>query len=319
MSRLAQLVNDAALRARVGDRGPKGVGLSIVADGLRRVLVRNGDPLIHYRIAGIDLEIPLSHELPFYRLAFPEYGANLGRLAAAVASKYPAASAIDIGANVGDTAAVMRGASFGGPILCIEGDDRFFRILERNSARIPGLHLERTLVGRSSESIEARLATGKGSGQVVESQGSHLRVESLEVVLARWPSLPPPRLVKTDTDGFDCAIIEGATATLAQLRPVLFFEYDPAYLPAGFEPARFFQRLQDIGYERALVYENRGDFMLSLRLGETKLLEEVHHFFSGRGHDSYADIALFQGADRDLADSFRESELAHFDRVRGVR
>lgn len=317
MSLLAQLVGDLALRPR--GPGPWGFGFRVVAAALRRVLIRYGDPLIRRQIAGFDLEIPLSHELPSYRLAFPEYGTNLGRLASAVASKYPEASAVDIGANVGDTAAVMRDASWSGPILCIEGDERFFHVLERNAARIPGLYLERTLVGRSSETIEATLATEKGSGHVVTAQGSRLRIESLEAVLARWPSLPPPRLVKIDTDGFDCAIVEGAAGVWAWLRPVLFFEYDPAYLPAGFEPLRFFHGLRAVGYDRALVYENRGDFVLSLGLGETSLLEEVHHFFSGRGHDRYADIALFPDADRDLADSFRKSELAHFDRVRGVR
>lgn len=316
MSRLAQLASDAALRVR--ERGPRGIGLGTVADALRRALIRNGDPLIRYRIAGFDLEIPISHELPYYRLAFPEYGQNLGRLAAAVAAKYPQASAVDIGANVGDTAAVIRRASSNTPILCIEGDDRFFRVLERNATRIPRLHLERALVGRSSGSIAGRLATEKGSGRVVASEGPALRVESLETILARWPSLPPPHLVKIDTDGFDCAIIEGAAAVWDRLRPVLLFEYDPAYLPDGFEPARFFQGLGDVGFDRALVYENRGDFVLSLSLGETSLLEEVHHFFSGRGHDLYADIALFPRADRDLSGSFRASELAHFDQVRGV-
>ena len=53
---------------------------------------------------------------------FPHYRENLGRLAAAVERKYPGRGFIDVGANAGDNAAIVRAHS-SLPILCIEGSE----------------------------------------------------------------------------------------------------------------------------------------------------------------------------------------------------
>ena len=101
----------------------------------RKRMARTRDPLWNWTIDGMELELPISHNLPFYRKKYPLYDTALARLAKKLDQSSPLGSCIDVGANVGDTAVLLRGAgSF--PILAIEADAGFFAILERNARRV---------------------------------------------------------------------------------------------------------------------------------------------------------------------------------------
>ena len=276
--------------------------------------MRTGDPVVRYRHAGFDLWLPLSHQLPYYRLWFPEYDLALGRLARAVAARHPEGSVVDIGANVGDSAAVIRsGCAL--PILCIEGDPRFFELLQRNAPALsPGVRLVQALVGDGAESAQVSLSASSGTARLVA--GGETRLTSLQAILDR-EKLPEPVLVKIDTDGYDCRIVTANLALFERVHPTLFFEYDPAFYPPDFDAAGFFRGLANAGYDRLLVYENTGDFLLSLRLSDETALRDLHEHYRGRKSLRYADLCLFSEADEELADSFHESELAHFRAARG--
>ncbi|HEY2030290.1 MAG TPA: FkbM family methyltransferase [Myxococcales bacterium] len=275
----------------------------------RRAVVRTGDPLVRYRHAGFDLWLPLSHQLPYYRLWFPEYDLALGRLARAVAARHPEGSVVDIGANVGDSAAVIRsGCDL--PLLCIEGDPRFFALLQRNAPALGAdVRLVQALVGDGAESAQVSLSSSFGTARLVK--GGEVRLESLQTILER-EKLPTPGLVKIDTDGYDCRIVTANLTLLRRHKPVLFFEYDPAFYPHDFDALGFFRGLAAAEYDRLLVYENTGDFLLSLRLSDEAALRDLHEHYRGRKSLRYADLCLFSGADADLAASFHESELAHY-------
>src|SRR5215468_3310141 len=75
---------------------------------MREWLVRHGDPVVQFDLDGSKMLAPLSHELPLTRKRLPCYSANLGRIAAQVKGKYPDLTVIDIGANIGDSAAIVR-------------------------------------------------------------------------------------------------------------------------------------------------------------------------------------------------------------------
>jgi FkbM family methyltransferase len=310
---LAQFVFDLGLQAR--ERGHRPFGLAPAMEILRKALVATRDPTVLYDLVGFRLELPFSHELPYYRIVYPDYATNIARLARSVDEKYPGATVVDIGANVGDTAALIRSASTA-PILCIEGDPVFFEILERNAARIPGLHLAQVLVAGAATEVHAALTTGHGTGRVMTGGQSTLRFEAVESILSRWSSLPAPKLIKIDTDGYDCEIISGSAAVWERLKPTLFFEYDPAFLPPTFDTNRFFGQLADVGYDRLFVYDNIGEFILSLPMAQRAAIEDLHYYYSGRGSARYADLAIFHRDDADLAERFRLSELAHFAQAR---
>jgi FkbM family methyltransferase len=248
---------------------------------VRRLLVRLCDPVVRYRIEGIELLLPLSHELPFYRNDHPRYNEAIGRIAAQLGGPV-----VDVGANVGDTAAVMRAVT-DVPILCVEGDERFFRLLERNARRLdPPPELERAFVEAPAR---GRVEAAGGTARVLAGDGE-LPSAPLVRILEEHASFAQAVLLKLDTDGFDVPILLANLELLARLRPVLFFEYDPFL---GAEPI-VFERLREIGYRRAHVYENTGELARSVELGE----DDVHSPYVGHGGSRYADVCAFT-RDRD--------------------
>jgi FkbM family methyltransferase len=252
----------------------------------RRLLVRVRDPVIRHPVAGVELELPLSHQLPFYLHDHPRYGQNAGELAALVGGPV-----VDVGANVGDTAAIVR-ARTEAPILCVEGEDRFFELLRRNAARLrPPPELEHAFVAAGT--VRGRLEVDAGTARVVPGPGT-VPARTLDEILAGHPAFAHPRLLKLDTDGMDVPILLAELELLARLRPVVFFEYDPHL---GATPG-VFDALRTIGYERAFVWENTGEPAGPLNLSDPA---SVHGRYSGHGGARYADIAVFHADDAELA------------------
>jgi FkbM family methyltransferase len=308
---LAGRVARASIDERVGPLARR------LAQRLRAALVAQGDPFVTWALDGIELRLPLSHELPRFRSIFPEYAQNLGRLAAAVAREHPGSGVLDVGANVGDSAAIVR-ARCDAPVLCVEGGDRFFELLSRNAEVIGGVSVEHALVGAEPATISGELVSARGTAGI-RAGTRPLRLERIETILERHPEFPSPRLVKTDTDGSDLAIVSGHLDLWARLRPVLFLEYDPAFAVEGVDPVGFFGRLAAIGYERLLVWENTGEYLGSLPLADRASVLDLHARYEGWNSERYADIALFHRDDLGLAEAARAGETAHALELRGCR
>ncbi len=248
---------------------------------LRRALVRTWDPLLTWRIGDADLLLPLSHELPFYRHDHPLYDRPIGVVAAEVGGPV-----VDVGANVGDTAAEIRSRT-GVPILCIEGDDRFFALLAENAPRLGGVELEHAFVDAPRN---ARVERGAGTVRLVRPSNSllqgreALRSKPLARILEEHPAFREPALLKLDTDGMDVPIVLANLDLLAHARPVLFFEYDPHL---GATPD-VFERLREIGYRRLDVYENTGELAQSVDLPGA-----IHDEYTGHAGARYADVCIW--------------------------
>lgn len=313
--KLAQNVSDASLSS-----SPK--LLSKIATKIfgkcRRLLVHFGDPLIRYDLDGSHIELPLSHELPIHRKSFPSYSSNVARIALHVVEKYKNLTFLDIGANVGDTVAILRGqAHF--PILCIEGDHSFLPLLKSNieKAACRDVFIEPSFVGVSTRQISAKIQSLGGTSHLVEDTHAKQSVElrTLEDILKSHPKFAQSKMLKIDTDGLDCAILSSELNFLSKVKPVVFFEYAPFYFQKqknhedGFS---VFSGLRDAGYKTALIYENNGDYLLSVELSNQSLLEDVHQFYSGRGSSRYCDIAVFHEEDSDLAKKIRRTEIDYF-------
>jgi FkbM family methyltransferase len=240
---------------------------------LRRLLVRARDPLLRWRVGSADLLLPLSHELPFYRHDHPLYDRAIGEIAADLGGPV-----VDVGANVGDTAAEIRSRT-GVPVLCVEGDARFFTILTRNAPQLEPVELEHAFVeGPATGAVER----GRGTARVVAGADS-LPGKPLSRILEEHPAFAEPALVKLDTDGMDVPIVLANLELFERTKPVLFFEYDP-HLGATPE---VFARLREIGYRRMDVYENTGE--LAARV---ELPGDIHDTYVGHGGARYADVCV---------------------------
>jgi FkbM family methyltransferase len=266
----------------------------------RRWLVSHGDPLVRHRMGDYELLLPLSHDLPFYRKDHPEYESALGRLASLASEKYPDLAAVDVGANVGDTAAAIRSGAPGAALLAIEGHPRFFDLLERNAAQFdPPLDLERTLVGQETTRVQAVFRKRAGTAQLRIGRGHEVAVETLSAVLERHPRYAAAKLLKLDTDGPDWSILRAERDLLARVHPVVHVEYDPHVMSE--DDHEVLPALAAVGYGRALVYENTGEYADAIDLADAAALAELRRRYTGFGGARYADLALFHAEDRDLA------------------
>ena len=277
---------------------------------LRKILLKCGDPLVSYRIGKFTLFLPFSHDLPLVARAHPRYNTNLARIARYVNEKYADLTIIDIGANIGDSAAFIRNETVA-PILCLEGNRLFFDILQTNITSLPNVSTECIYVGAETGVIHAGIETHSGTSRLTldGTRETPVSIKALNDIVKRWPRFQQSKLIKIDTDGLDIPIIRGSIGFLAASKPVLFFEYDPAFFaPLSQDGLSIFKNLHQIGYTFALVYDNLGDLMITTYIDDERLLEDIHEYFVGWQSGRYCDICLFAGEDLDLAQKIRASE-----------
>ncbi len=253
--------------------------------------------------------MPFSHELPYLQFSHPEYDSVLTRLARQLAAAYETGTLLDVGANVGDSAARLRaGCDF--PILCVEGDPYYSSFLRSNAERIGGrVVIEEIYVGGEDEIIQARGVRVRGTSRLEASGGSSQQIVSLRALLRNHRDLPPLRLVKSDTDGFDWAIMEGGLPIWQELHPVLLFECDPVFYPDGWDPRPLLRRLSGAGFRTLLAYENDGQFLTALDTRDERAIEALYAFLVARRGRSYLDVCIFHEADAAIAEAFRSAEV----------
>ena len=113
---------------------------------------------------------------------------QLGRIARAVLEKYPALVALDIGANVGDSVAILRSAGQF-PILCVEPDDRYAQLLEKNTAEDPAVTIARAMLDAESSTARGVLVADHGSARLTRLVDAEaVGTRSLADLLGQFPS-----------------------------------------------------------------------------------------------------------------------------------
>ncbi len=295
---LAQFVRNRVMNS------PPGLAGALRTRIWRRVergILRVADPAVRYRLHGFELEMPLSHRLPWFQRDVPGYGWNLARIAKVVAQKYPATSAIDVGANVGDSVAIMRtAAKF--PILCVEADERYFRFLTENLRQFSDVVAARAYVGDAAAKVAGKIESDHGTARLRLDAGETVNVRPLDEVLDGYPGFARSKLLKIDTDGFDCKILRGSRALMLHARPVIFFEYDPHFLAEqGDDGISIFPLLASNGYSKALVYDNLGKFAGPLDTADQAATRALHDSYL-RAKGTYADLCAFHDEDSALLD-----------------
>lgn len=288
----------------------------IILSLVRIIILKFSDPLICYKIGNYSLLLPFSHNLAFYIKKYPNYSSNLGRIAKLVNEKYHNLSIIDIGANVGDSIAIIK-TEVDCPILCIEGNERFLKILEKNAVLFPNVHIEKAYVGNKTEHTTLRLKEEGGTAHLCEDKLSEIHIKTLPDILKNHQFFLKSKMLKIDTDGFDCIILRGSLDYLSVAKPIVFFEYDPFFLSKQNDDGlSIFTMLNSIGYKVAMVYDNFGEYMLSIELMNLHLLENIHNHFSDRGGKYYCDLCVFHSEDNDLFEKTRLSEIQFFKKTR---
>lgn len=254
----------------------------------------HGHCLKTIEIHGVTLDLPEDHWLPKIRKKLPEYSENIGRLAAVVEAKYPHRGFIDVGAGVGDTAAIVCAHSRL-PILCVEGS-QYREILQEN-------------VRRLRADVELECAT---------DDGPHcLTTESS--ILAGHASFQSSKLLKIVGRGMYERLLESALEWMASARPILYWKHGLGHDAGSSSGNDFaiFDRLSALGYRTGLVFDPAGEFLQTISLDAHRQFADIGDYFArGAQLHQCGDLCAFQDEDIDLCERFRQVEMENR-RMRG--
>lgn len=250
------------------------------------------------------IEMPFTHDYPINLKKYPTYSENLGEVAKVVFSKYPGASAIDVGANIGDSAIILQ-SFVSAPILCIEGNPKFIPLLKRNILQLKDITVEECFVGEENETVVA--VNYGGTARIEKSLNGGIEVRTVQQILANNELFKQAKLLKIDTDGFDNKIIRASKILLEEAKPVVFFEYDPFFLAKQQEdPTAIFSILHSLGYNRLLLFDNLGHFVCEVSSNNALMLKELTAYYDDNGQ-SYLDICAIHTIDEDLIPKIKQA------------
>jgi FkbM family methyltransferase len=277
------------------------------ARSARSLYLRYSKPK-YAQIGQYRLRLGVNSNWPSYRRSFHLYDTALAQIASVLKAKYPALHVIDIGANVGDTAAVIR-ESAEIPVLCVEGDPVVLPILRENVVRLgPGVVIEASFVGPDGRAANLDLADDLGRNaslvHAIDAQGP-VKLRSLQSILTDHPEFGSAKLLKTDTEGFDFDIIRQSLEFIQRSKPVIFFEYDPHLRPdAPGDGLEAIEALIGAGYSDFIYYDNSGNFLLHCDGSHRNIFSDLDKYLaSNRRHGVavfYFDICALHKEDSDL-------------------
>jgi FkbM family methyltransferase len=300
---LAQAIHETCLRR---DR------LGRAARRARGARLRFGDPTICYRIGPAELAMPMSHMLPIFRCDLESYLRNFSRIIAHVSQEWPKLRVIDVGANVGDTLALIREANPNAIVLCVEGNPAYLRFLSQNAENFgAGVYIEPSYVGRGVAFSGAIVHGGTGGTAHLEKRVGAVPVPTitLEQLLGRHPDFGIPHFIKVDTDGFDAQILEAGMAFLGQHGPLVFAEVDARMAQdAGQNWSGTIRQLADRGYKDSIWWTNQGRMVCRCDLKQTDTIHDLLHFLPGGG-DNYSDVLFGRAEHSAIMEAVRDAEL----------
>jgi FkbM family methyltransferase len=266
-------------------------------------------------LAGHRVELPASHSLPAIRAKCPHYEGEIARLAEFLLKTEGRLAMVDVGANVGDTVALLQPKKRG-DFLCIEGSPTFFGFLERNVRELGNVRCVNAVLTEPGDSSEnAALVEADGSAHIADGASSHatsrVRRLTLDRILAENSDFPAPNFLKVDTDGYDLKVLRGSANLLQTLRPAIHFELSFRHWKnigrTTWKQAADF--LSANGYKECLLYDNLG-YVVDVDEFERPRVLPAMESYAFRRDQFYLNVITFHCASPHWR-SFKESELQH--------
>lgn len=251
-------------------------------------------------VGNFEILIPSRHALAKIQQGQPYRDLCVGISAKYISSKYPQGTLMDIGANIGDTAAMM--ASFSpNRLVLIEASDYYFGILSQNAARLPNpIVLKQVLIADGKPELGSLQHWG-GTAFFRKDATGNTEIQTVRLCEIADEST---RFVKIDTDGFDFMIIADSLEWLAAAQPALLFE-DQIQSQSELENANdVIARLMQAGYAYFIVWDDPGRHVVST--GSLDVLKDLNRYLfktsqtnGPRGICNY-DILCLQPGDIDI-------------------
>jgi FkbM family methyltransferase len=199
------------------------------------------------------------HELPLHQLHHRLYD----RFPISLGLAHGDGWIIDIGANVGDSAAAF---ASGSPkqILCIEPVAHFYFLLEKNAARLRAagatIICVNTCVG--PEGIAGHISANQTTA-FVSTDGRSTSFMTLDSIAAsRLPWDATIGMIKCDVDGFDSTALMSGLGVITRDHPLIYFESEVREQGALVRIRQLCDRLANAGYDMFTLFDNFGLLMI---------------------------------------------------------
>lgn len=306
-SRLLHVASGAPSPVR---RPAQAVGMAAV--GLAQWVGANR--LVRARLYGHDLLMPIEHPLGPIQELFPNYNRPLALTARALVERNtsdPHLVVVDVGANIGETVAIIEETCPGvGYYLCIEADRDLADLCETNFRGNDRVRVEQCLIGEN-EGVGAWLERDGRSNPATRltspsNTASYDRIVRLDTAAAHFAaSQDALDLIKIDTEGYDFSVLRSATRLLQQYQPALYFEWFPKLL-SGFDekPSAGFEQIMRLGYDYYAFFTNQGNYYCSSDAPDATVLRDLEAVTLRRGSIKYFDV--FASPDRQTRDRLVE-------------
>ena len=274
-----------------------------------------------YKVANHEILLPIDHMLDRYQNRWKRYDTVLGDISKIIFTKYRNSTAIDIGANVGDSAALIN-KYVNVPILCVEGHPDFIPFLKHNASIIGDIEVAPYFIGKDDQTISLDNVSSKGgtasitSATTSESPENNIKLKSLKSILDAYSQFRQPKLLKIDCNGFDFEIILDSIETIKSIRPVICFEYDISFRSSSINEAiSTIDKLIESDYAHFLIYDNFGNYLISINNNVRDRFDDLNHclkcnrYQSGEVAIYYLDVYAFHRYDYGLFIEARKMEL----------
>lgn len=273
-----------------------------------------GDPVATIQVGRFSMQLPRANPVSKVYQTEPDYMSQLSGLVTLLEKKYPGMSAIDVGANCGDTACIIKTAA-DVPLFCIEGDDRVFEFLQKNIRQFQNTSAHKMFAGEKTGTMAVTFEKAGWNTTIKpgESEGAQtVKITSLDDFMATQPAVGTCKVTKIDAEGFDCSIIRGAKKFFQQTHSAITFEYNWDNMAAiGENGWDALQMLQELGYSQVAFHDCHGRYFTDTTLSNDRLMHDLLDYADGKhGAIYYFDLTVFHQDDNDVALEFIKGERA---------
>jgi FkbM family methyltransferase len=225
---------------------------------------------------GRRMRMPTEHPLPAILQNYPQYNRPLALAVKALGSAFSGnagLAVIDVGANIGETVAVIEQLTPNVSYLCIEADQDIARICQFNHRDNVLVQTVQCFIGEQEGALvhlqddgRANPSTKLASQADLNDNSHHGRLMRLDTVARSFAEDHNGlSLIKVDTEGYDFSVLRSGQALLERYRPALYFEWFPELL-IGLQEQVWdgFDYLEKLGYKHFVFFSGQGDYYCHL-------------------------------------------------------
>jgi FkbM family methyltransferase len=229
--------------------------------------------IVSAHLYGRYLVVPAEHPLAGILVQFPQYNRPLGLAVEAIASANPGTSAlaiIDVGANVGETIAIIEDRCPGlSSYLCIEADPDIARLCALNHTGNDRVQVKQCYIGEDEGTVAWLQDDGRANPSIKLAADNPDENKPIQGRLVRLDTVAGPfaeakgllSLIKIDTEGYDFSVLRSTPHLLNKYKPAIYFEWYPHLLiDVGEEVWGGFDYLAKLGYRYFVFFTGRGDY-----------------------------------------------------------